>query len=67
MKTLYDFTRFSVVFITNFEHLNNGWECCVCISKIAIKVTRKPDKDKFVFTVVYWSIPRRAKNKFGNL
>ena len=25
----------STVFIVDFKHLNNGWECCVCILTIA--------------------------------
>ena len=27
------------VFTVDFEHLNDGWECCACILTMAIQVT----------------------------
>ena len=32
------------VFTVDFEHLNDGWECCVCILTMAIQVTINSSK-----------------------
>ena len=42
---------------------NNWWACCVCIFTVAIPMTinAKPEKDIFVFTVVFRNIPKRPE------
>ena len=61
---LLNFLRSCSVFIVGFEHLNDGRECCVCILTMAIqgtiKSSKEPDKEVFVFTVAFQSIPKRA-------
>ena len=59
----------SSVFIVDFEHLNDRWECCACILTIAILVaissSESLTRTRLFLTAVFQSIPKRAKTRFG--
>ena len=53
--------------MVGFEHLNDGWECCVGVLKIALQpsIAQKTRNGCVFFcTVVFPSSPKRATNQF---
>ena len=51
-------------FIVDFEHLNDGWECCVCILITAIQVTISSSKSRVCF---YSSLPEYCENSYKSI
>ena len=56
----------SNVFIVDFEHLNDGWECCVFIFAIAIQVTiNGPESVTRVY--FYSGLPEHSEKIYNSI
>ena len=54
--------------MVGFEHLNDGWECCVGVLKIALQVTINSSENlNWMWFFLYSSLPEYSEKSYKSI